>query len=133
MYIDVCIEIDCSVVVLYLLPYIYKPMYLSEYCTEINISKYYDFYIHTFQTSNLWFFNSVEHDSKPKSCGLIASTPHCLWTCFYFKSLQTPCIVGCNEGEFQVYPRCPHWPFTALSLTAGDDERCLFLAKLLIF
>lgn len=51
MYIDVCIEIDCSVVVLYLLPYIYKPMYLSEYCTEINISKYYDFYIHTFQTS----------------------------------------------------------------------------------
>lgn len=52
MYIDVCIEIDCSVVVLYLLPYIYKPMYLSEYCTEINISKYYDFYIHTFQTSN---------------------------------------------------------------------------------
>lgn len=42
MYIDVCIEIDCSVVVLYLLPYIYKPMYLSEYCTEINISKYYD-------------------------------------------------------------------------------------------
>lgn len=81
MYIDVCIEIDCSVVVLYLLPYIYKPMYLSEYCTEINISKYYDFYIHTFQTSNLWFFNrllSVEHDSKPKSCGLIASTPHCL-------------------------------------------------------
>lgn len=81
MYIDVCIEIDCSVVVLYLLPYIYKP-YLSEYCTEINISKYYDFYIHTFQTSNQWFFNrlslSVEHDSKPKSCGLIASTPHCL-------------------------------------------------------
>lgn len=59
MYIDVCIEIDCSVVVLYLLPYIYKPMYLSEYCTEINISKYYDFYIHTFQTSNLWFFNRL--------------------------------------------------------------------------
>lgn len=77
MYIDVCIEIDCLVVVFYLLLYIYKFMYLLEYCIEINILKYYDFYIYIFQILNLWFFNFVEYDSKLKFCGLIVSIFYC--------------------------------------------------------
>lgn len=80
MYIDVCIEIDCLVVVFYLLLYIYKFMYLLEYCIEINILKYYDFYIYIFQIFNLWFLIDcmfVEYDSKLKFCGLIVSIFYC--------------------------------------------------------